>query len=404
VTTWRLFPATNGPGAPTSYSGNFLAGIAFQHTSATVLWLNGYYHWVPTGGDVVARKFALWNNTVTTSGQLVPNSTVMSGTLTVNQWNFVALPTPIQITVGTPYVAATGWAAVNGFPDTNNQFGSGQPFTAGITQGPLFAFSDATGGGDVAARNPTGLAQGLFSVAGTDPSLVMPNAGSNSANFWMDVQLSDVAPAGWKGPYSLYPANLGANPATVADSAIQYVIGTEIAFSTAVQVQAIRYYAPAGTAQFATSADVWTVPGGTKVASLPSPSWSGSPGAGWTQANFAQPYPVLGAGKYKVSVYNGVVSPDEWSAKDANTNYWDTGAGTGGIVNGVLSAPSLAAASTCNLFPGPGTGPGQNVFENPAGGPNQYPDLYVSGLAQQYWVDIVVQAAPGGVLLGASPP
>ena len=33
MTTYRLFPATNGPSSPVSYSGNFLCGVLFKVTS-----------------------------------------------------------------------------------------------------------------------------------------------------------------------------------------------------------------------------------------------------------------------------------------------------------------------------------------------------------------------------------
>ena len=38
--------------------------------------------------------------------------------------------------------------------------------------------------------------QGVFGTAGTDPTVNMPVLGANSANFWMDVQITDVASAG----------------------------------------------------------------------------------------------------------------------------------------------------------------------------------------------------------------
>ena len=88
-----------------------------------------------------------------------------------------------------------------------------------------------------------------------------------------------------------------------------------------------------------------------------------------------------------MAVYNGVPVPDAWSAK--LLNYWDTGLGQNGITTGgPPSAPNLASASVADKFGGGGSEPGQAVFA--VGPPNQYPNLYVDGLAQNYWVDIEV--------------
>ena len=98
------------------------------------------------------------------AGSLVPNSTVTSGALTAGQWNYVPLPAPVPLAIGATYVAATGFS--DGFPDTNNQFGSGDPYSAGIVNGPLTAYSDASG----SLPSPFKTAQAVFSVASTDPT------------------------------------------------------------------------------------------------------------------------------------------------------------------------------------------------------------------------------------------
>ena len=109
---------------------------------------------------------------------------------------------------------------------------------------------------------------------------------------------------------------------------------------------------------------------------------------------------TLPAGQYKVAVYNGAANPVEWSPKQLN--YWDTGVGRNGITNGPLYAPSLADASTADIYQGSGQEPGQSTFA--VGPPDQYPHLYVDGLAQNYWVDLEV--TPGGTptISPANPP
>ena len=46
--------------------------------------------------------------------------------------------------------------------------------------------------------------QGVFSVGGTDPTVNMPANGSNSDNFWMDLQIDTNPPSG--ASYRLWPS------------------------------------------------------------------------------------------------------------------------------------------------------------------------------------------------------
>ena len=403
MTTYRLFPSTNGPGSPISYSGNFLAGVVFEVTQGG-MWFQGYWWWVPSGGDTGAQKFALWNVTGGGTGTLVTAATVTSGTLTAGNWNFVALSVPIQLSIGTQYCACTGWSAVHGFPDSDtagagtgavDSYGPGG-HTAGITNGPLFAWSDNTIG--ASAPPPYGN-QGVFSVAGTDPAVTMPASQSNSGNFWIDLQVSDTPPVGYSGSYRLYPNKVDTNIATIPDLNVDYVVATEFTLSQSCMLNKIWYYSPAGTAQLATSADIWQIQGpnaGTIVAGTDSPSWSGAAASGWVSTSFSGV--TLPPGSYKVSVFNNAATPDEWSAKDASTNYWDTGVGAAGITSGPLTAPGLSTAHLAYEFNNNAGGNppfsngiterGQCTFAQ--SGTNIYPYLYVDGLAQNYWLDVEV--------------
>ena len=146
---------------------------------------------------------------------------------------------------------------------------------------------------------------------------------------------------------------------------------------------------PPNVTQLATECGVWDISTGNLVVTNNSPIWSGNPGSGWVSCAF--PGQVLAAGKYRVAVYNGAATPAVWNPKQLN--YWDIGAGEHGIANGPLSAPSLASASPANIYQGSGQEPGQCVFA--VGPPNRYPDLYVNGLAQNYWVDMEVTPSAG---------
>jgi hypothetical protein len=404
VGPYRLWPATNGPATPISYTGNFLSGTVFTVTEGGC-WFQGYWWWVCGSGQSTAPvKCALWdilNPVVAPGGVIMPGSVVTSGTLTAGQWNWIPLPTPVQLAIGDTFIAAVG---CNGaFPDTNNYWGSGQPGGNGITNGPLTAFSAA--GGTV--LNVWSTAQGVFSVGGSDPSLVMPQNASNTDNFWVDVQISKTPPAGYQGSWRLWPNMPGATGVTAADSAVNYVVGTEIDILSTVTLDNIWFFSPSGTAQLPTEITIWSIGAGgltgTSVIDVTSLTWSGAAGSGW----ISTPIPgsqTLSAGKYRVSVYNNATVPDGWSAKFLG--YWGAYSGNGSaatmvaygrgsIASGPLFAPaSLAAQTTWSYNGGGASEPGQSVFA--VGPPNSYPNQYVGvyspggALFQNYWVDLEV--------------
>ena len=381
MTDYRLMDGTAGRPGPgpglTRYSGNFQAGLAFQVTSNNC-WFEGFWWWVPAGGDTGPQKFALWQVTDTDTGTLIPGGNVTSGQLAAGQWNYVPLPRPIGLTAAVACVAATGWQAVHGFADTNGQFGSGQPYGAGITNGPLQAYSD-TG-----AANPVPhkwLAQGCFGVASADPTITMPNQGSGSANFWIDVQVTDVAPDG--SSYRLWPG-LPVPLNTVEDSALNFTLATEFKLSAACTLDNIWFYSPPGAAQLPSACGIWKVSSQTLVSGTEetSPHWSGVAGSGWVACSYNQV--TLPAGDYKVAVCNSDSNPQMWNL--ATLDYWSTGAGGQGITAGPLSAPSLAQATT----------PGQSTYHQ--GGSFAWADTYDPGGAPCYWVD--VEATPAATTTG----
>ena len=366
-----------------SYGGPFLTGILFEVTAGG-MWFEGYWWWVcASGSPTSGQEFALWNVTGQTQGTVIPGSVVTSGTLTAGQWNWIPLPAPLPLAIGTCYNACTGFTG--GFPNTNNQFGSGQPYAAGLTNGPLTAYSDSSG----SLPSPYSISQGVFGASGNNPSVTMPTQGSNSANFWMDLQVTSAAPSGYSGSYRLWPNKFDAAPETAADFGANYVVATEVHFSQACTINNIWYYSPGGVDQLATECGIWSISTGKLVAENASPTWSGAAGSGWVACAFTGL--TLPAGEYKVAVYNGAATPDPWNAKQLR--YWDIGAGQNGITNGPLYAPQLAAAATADIYTGSGQEPGQCTFA--IGPPNQYPNLYVDGLAQNYWVDVEVTPVGG---------
>ncbi len=363
--TFRLFPTTIGPSTPASYTGPFLAGVQFEVTSGGT-WLGGYWWWVcPEGQTSGPQKFALWQVYTTRVGTLVASATVTSGTLIPGQWNYVPLAAPIPLSPGATYVAATGFS--DGFPTTNNQFGAGQPYAAGIVTGPLSAYSDSAG----SLPAPFGMGQGLFGTAGTDPTISMPNDSWESANFWMDLQITTTPPAGTT--YRLWP-NLPTVPGALLADSLAYTLATEYTLSATCQLDRIWFYSPSGAAALPSRCAIWSASSQTEVTGTdnPAPAWSGPAGSGWVSCSYSGV--TLPPGDYKVAVYYGGGS--NWL--QATTSYWAGGGpGTDGITAGPLSAPGAASAS----------GAGQSTYNQ---GAWAYPTTYASGTGENYWVDVEV--------------
>jgi hypothetical protein len=367
--TYRLFTNVDGPSTPVSYSGPFVSGVVFAVTSGGC-WLDGYWWWVcPSGQSTTAQEFALWcMYAAPDNGSLVPNSTVTSGALTAGQWNYVQLPAPVPLAIGATYVAATGFTG--SFPDTTNQFGSGDPYGNGIVSGPLTAYSDSSGSNP----SPFDTAQTVFSVASDDPTTLMPVYGSSASNFWMDVQVDTNPPAGTS--YRLWPG-YPTIPGAAASDTSGYTLGTEFELSASCTLDNIWFYSGSGVSVLPTRCAIWSVSSQSEVSGTDntSPSWSGAAGSGWV----ACPYSgvTLPAGDYKVAVFYGGGS--EWY--HVTTGYWATGGtGANGITDGPLTAPSASAAAS----------PGQGTYNS---GSWAYPQSFASaGNGENYWID--VEATP----------
>ena len=364
--TYRLFPSTNGPSSAVSYSGPFLAGVLFEVTTGGC-YFDGYWWWVcPSGQPTTTQTFALWQVWNDGLGTLIHSASVTSGALTPGQWNYVPLTTPVPLSIGACYNACTGFSG--GFPDTNSQFGSGGPYAAGITNGPLTAFSDQSG----SAPAPFNNSQGLFSVAGTDPTTNMPGGGSNSANFWMDLQIGTTAPAG--SSYRIWP-NFPTKINLVDGSTIGFTLATEFKLSASCTLDNIWFFSPTNAAALPTRCAIWSVGSQTVVSGTDNtaPSWTGAAGSGWVACAYNGV--TLAAGDYKVAVFHPGGS--KWFL--VNTSYWsNNGPGTNGITNGPLTAPGEAAA----------TSPGQSTYNQ---GSWAYPATYGAGAdGENFWVDVEV--------------
>lgn len=411
MTTASLFSHVAAPGTSTTSATPFIAAITAEVTQAG-WWLDGY--WWYAGTATAPQKFAAWCVTGGTAGgtgsktaTLIASSVVTSGTLTANSWNFVPLPGKMPMPVGTSLLFCTGLSIPGGgtFASAANQFGaSGQPFHSGITSGPLFAYSDSTAGGAAGTTIPWGgWAQGLFSVAGSDPTQAanLPTTGSNANSFGIDPQVSTDAPAGFSGPYDPWALNVAADVAATVDIDSQYVVATEFWLSEACALSYIRYFSPRSAVRLATAADIWRISDQGNPVHV-TPSWTGGgAAAGWQQVSLSGI--TLPPGKYKASVYNGNGAGGSGNGATAKSvGFFATGRGASNITWGPLTIPNVANASAATFLPGPGTGPGQGTYANPTTGPDQYPADYASAAPGQfYWVTVGVTPVTSGLLMAS---
>lgn len=402
--THRLFPHTNGPRTPASYTGPFLAGVAFEATTGGC-WLEGFWWWVcRRHQSTKAQKFTLWQAYPVDGnlqGRLIRSATAEARRLHAGRWNFIPLHSPVPLAIGATYVAATGLK--NDFPITKHSFGKGERYHAGIRSGPLLAYSDFSG----SRPSPIGGSQALFSVAGDDPTKHMPDRGDGlSSNFWMDLQITTSSPKGTS--YRLWP-NFPVIPnggAAVADT-VQQSCGTEFWLSERCKLDKIWFYSPPGATVLPNECAIFDVSTQNMVAGThkTSPGWSGKPASGWVSSSYSGV--ALPAGKYKTTVYSVGGAPFftelPFYFGASLATHAPGPASASGISNGPLYSPNLAKASaaqangTVSGIPAGTPVPSNSTYQdNDSSNPGMflYPDSFDSkDNGENRWVD--VEVTPG---------
>jgi Domain of unknown function (DUF4082) len=155
--------------------------------------------------------------------------------------------------------------------------------------------------------------------------------------------------------------------ALTADAA-GYTMGVQFSVSRAGTLTGIWFYSAAGAVELPQHIALYQVSGQVLIVSQV-PAWSGVAGSGWVRASFTNP-PALTAGTaYKACVHDASGN----SFYSTTAHYWDTGAGSGGITSGPLSAPNNAG----------GDG-GQDTFNSPSVAVT-YPGTSFN--ASNYWID-----------------
>jgi len=337
---------TQPPATAVSYSGNYIAGLVFQVTQGG-MWFQGYRWWVANSNqDTAAQKFALWNLAAANgsgAASNIPTGTITSGALTAGQFNTVMLSSPIALTPNTPYLATTGGALTHGFPDTTNQFGSGNLYTSGITNGPLVAYSSSGGSSPI---SPGSFPQQPFTTAGSDPSVTFPNFNNANDLLWIDVIVSDQPPGGvlsyraWPNLVTPFPSNLTSPTDTTG-----YTLAFEFSLTQACTLDRIWHYSPPTVTGLPSRCLIWDVATQLAVSGTDnsSPSWSGAAGSGWVSCDYTSSGVTLNAlHAYKVSTFSG--PGVTWFGANADI-FGNGGPDSAGFTNGPLVIPNNASAS-----------------------------------------------------------
>lgn len=153
-----------------------------------------------------------------------------------------------------------------------------------------------------------------------------------------------------------------------------YTLGVQFSVSQpGATLTGVWFYSAATAPVLPQTIALYAVSGASLVHSE-SASWSGAAGSGWVRAAFASPPSLTSGTSYKACVLQNTGA--NWYSH--TSNYWDVGAGSGGVTNGPLSAPNNAG----------GDG-GQDTFTQSA--VLSYP--VTSFNATNYWVDPEVTAS-----------
>lgn len=160
---------------------------------------------------------------------------------------------------------------------------------------------------------------------------------------------------------------------TLVADANPYTMGVQFSVTEAgCTLTAMWWFSPSGAGILPGTIALFAVSGASLVHSE-SASWSGAAGSGWVRAPFASPPSLTPSTAY----IGAILQPADTNFYSATAHYWDTGAGSGGITKGPLSAPNNAGAAN-----------GQDVFNS--GGVLTFPATSFN--ATNYWADPEITA------------
>lgn len=178
--------------------------------------------------------------------------------------------------------------------------------------------------------------------------------------------------------------------ALTADAA-NYVMGVQFTVSQPASVSAVWWFSPPSAGVLPGTIDLWQVtgPGAGTLVTSQAAAWSGAAGSGWVRAPFTSPPALTAAVSYKAAIFKNDGAVNSFYGSIAN--YWSTGAGSGGITSGPLSAPNNAGADG-----------GQDTFNS--SNANAYPATSFNATNYGVDVEVTVQGGGGGVPAVLVPP
>lgn len=175
MTDYSIWPATDGPFS--SFDDGVALNVGTEFFVSTTAWVTHLRWWRGTT-SVNADNLRLYRVDSSSSGTVLAEVTSPSASGT--GWQSSAI-TPVQLTTGVRYKVVahmpTQYVASGGYWTT------GGPGESGIVQGILTApnTGSADGGG-----------QGTFKTG----AVAYPDGSFNGGNYWVDIVLTDVDPAG----------------------------------------------------------------------------------------------------------------------------------------------------------------------------------------------------------------
>lgn len=187
---------------------------------------------------------------------------------------------------------------------------------------------------------------------------------------------------GWANPSQFPGSSKGtvytlfgqeATGTTVADDFGQYTFGMEFTLSANARLTGIWWDSPASSTALPDGCAIYVAVADTQVPGTlnASPTWSGAAGSGWVKCTYPGTVTLNSGTNYKVVVH---VTGAEFKY-GATSHYWDTGAGSGGITNGIITGLNNASSDG-----------GQDSFV--VGATLGYPNTSFN--AANYWVDVEV--------------
>ena len=218
------------------------------------------------------------------------------------------------------------------------------------------------------------------------------DTGSGADTATVAVAVADSGSGETPAAYTLWaPGTSGGGLDTSPGGSGNLSIGNQFSVSSPKVLTGIWWWSPGdngGTAILPSACAIYDIGAAAQVSGTlnASPSWSGAAGTGWVKCTYSNNVVLSPGTNYMVVVYgnSGSGSTGWFGATD---KYWTTGAGSGGLASGPLSAPNSAGSVS-----------GQSAYDYT--GAIALPASSVDGY--NFWADVEVSEIDGSVAVAVS--